>query len=101
MELDEMKELKLRLKKRAKLFNEEIRRLSQRLDTAIELYEGEIEQLKLSSRGKTDDTIYFPQNDFEWEMKEEKGMPFFRRYRQQLEIDKRKERDVNMSYKMR
>ena len=46
-----------------------------------------------------DDTIYFPQNNFEQEMKEEKGTPFFRRYRQQLEIDKQKE--SNMSYRQR
>ena len=48
-----------------------------------------------------DDTIYFPRNDFEWGMKEEKGAPFFRQYRQQLEIDKQKERELNMSYCMR
>ena len=41
-----------------------------------------------------DDTLYFPETDFEWEMKEEMGFPYFRRYRQQLEVEKEKERKL-------
>lgn len=44
------------------------------------------------------DTLYFPETDFEWEMKEEKGFPFFIKYRRQLEEDKRKEKAL---FKMR
>lgn len=38
-----------------------------------------------------DDTLYFPETDFEWEMKEEMGFPFFIKYRRQLEEEKKKE----------
>lgn len=41
-----------------------------------------------------DDTIYSPRNEFEWEMKEKKGMPYFRQYRQQLEVEKQKETEI-------
>ena len=45
-------------------------------------------------RKMDDDTLYFPRTDFEWELKEEKGFPFFRRYRIKLEEDKKKEKEL-------
>ena len=41
-----------------------------------------------------DDTIYFPQNEFEREMKRTKGIRFFREYRKKLEEDKKKEKEM-------
>lgn len=48
-----------------------------------------------------DDTLYFPGNDFEWEMKEEKGFPYFIRYRKQLEVEKKQEKDLIERYAAR
>lgn len=45
-----------------------------------------------------EDTFYMPRNDFEQEMKRDKGFPYFRKYRQQLEVDKEKERKLFEKY---
>lgn len=37
-----------------------------------------------------DDTIYFPRNEFEREMKRTKGIRFFREYRKQLAENQKK-----------
>ena len=47
MSVNEIKELKQRIEKRAERFNGEIQRLIQRLDMAIDQYEKETEQLEL------------------------------------------------------
>ena len=41
-----------------------------------------------------DDTIYWPQNEMEREMKRTKGIRFFREYRKQLYEEKEKERKL-------
>ena len=41
-----------------------------------------------------DDSYFMPENEFETQMRNEKGFPFFRRYRVKLVEDQKKEKEM-------
>lgn len=41
-----------------------------------------------------DDSYFMPENEFERKMRNEKGFPFFRRYRVKLEKEKKQEEEL-------